>query len=64
MGAGAGTAMYGPEEVLKGLQWPWGTDYVKYEKNPVLDETDLPEGGSRTGFRDSKMWPGQCPGRG
>ncbi|WP_304975441.1 hypothetical protein [uncultured Acetatifactor sp.] len=56
--------MYGPEEVLKGLQWPWGTDYVKYEKNPVLDETDLPEGGSRTGFRDSKMWPGQCPGRG
>ena len=24
-----------------------GTDYEKYEKNPVLDESDLPEGCSR-----------------
>jgi len=33
-----------------------GADYVKYEKNPVLDEKDLPEGGSRYDFRDPKMW--------
>ena len=31
-----------------------GMDYVKYEKNPVLDEKDLPEGGSRLDFRDQK----------
>lgn len=33
-----------------------GTDYEKYEKNPVLDEKDLPEGCSRNDFRDPKMW--------
>lgn len=33
-----------------------GIDYEKYEKNPVLDESDLPEGGSRVDFRDPKMW--------
>ena len=33
-----------------------GTDYEKYEGNPVLDEKDLPEGGSRIDFRDPKMW--------
>lgn len=33
-----------------------GTDYVKYEKNPVLDQKDIPEGGSRYDFRDPKMW--------
>ncbi len=33
-----------------------GTDYEKYEKNPVLDEKDLPEGASRYDFRDPKMW--------
>ncbi len=33
-----------------------GTDYEKYEKNPVLDETDLPEGASKYDFRDPKMW--------
>lgn len=33
-----------------------GIDYEKYEKNPVLDETDLPEGSSRYDFRDPKMW--------
>ena len=33
-----------------------GTDYEKYEMNPVLDEKDLPEGGSRFDFRDPKMW--------
>lgn len=33
-----------------------GIDYVKYEKNPVLDEKDIPEGGSICDFRDPKMW--------
>lgn len=33
-----------------------GLDYEKYEKNPVLDERDLPEGCSRFDFRDPKMW--------
>ena len=33
-----------------------GMDYVKYGKNPVLDERDLPEGGSRLDFRDPKIW--------
>ena len=32
------------------------TDYVKYPGNPVLDENDLPEGGSRFDFRDPKIW--------
>lgn len=33
-----------------------GIDYEKYEKNPVLDGDDLPEGCSRMDFRDPKMW--------
>lgn len=33
-----------------------GIDYEKYEKNPVLDDDDLPEGCSRVDFRDPKMW--------
>lgn len=33
-----------------------GINYEKYENNPVLDEKDLPEGGSRVDFRDPKMW--------
>lgn len=33
-----------------------GMDYEKYEKNPVLDESDLPEGCSRFDFRDPKIW--------
>ncbi len=33
-----------------------GVDYVKYEKNPVLDEKDIPQGSSRYDFRDPKMW--------
>lgn len=33
-----------------------GIDYEKYEHNPVLDEKDLPEGGSRFDFRDPKIW--------
>ena len=33
-----------------------GIDYEKYENNPVLDEKDLPEGGSRFDFRDPKVF--------
>lgn len=33
-----------------------GTDYEKYEGNPVLTERDLPEGGSAEDFRDPKIW--------
>ncbi len=33
-----------------------GMDYEKYEKNPVLDENDLPDGCSRNDFRDPKIW--------
>ena len=33
-----------------------GVDYVKYEKNPVLNEKDIPQGSSRFDFRDPKMW--------
>lgn len=35
-----------------------GLDYEKCEKNPVLDGADLPEGCSKTDFRDPKMWQG------
>lgn len=33
-----------------------GVDYEKYEGNPVIDGEDLPEGFSRTDFRDPKVW--------
>ena len=33
-----------------------GINYEKYEGNPVLDEKDLPEGGSAIDFRDPKIW--------
>ena len=35
-----------------------GTDYVKYELNPVITglNGELPEGGSRYAFRDPKIW--------
>ena len=33
-----------------------GLNYEKYEQNPVLDEKDLPPGGSRVDFRDPKIW--------
>lgn len=33
-----------------------GTDYVKYDKNPVLGADDVPEGGSREDFRDPRIW--------
>ena len=34
-----------------------GSNYVKFEHNPVLDETDLPEGLSPYDFRDPHIWP-------
>ena len=33
-----------------------GVNYEKYEGNPVLDVSDLPEGGSELDFRDPKLW--------
>ena len=33
-----------------------GLDYEKYEKNPAIDEKNLPEGASRYDFRDPKLW--------
>ena len=33
-----------------------GLDYEKYEQNPVLDDTDIPEGSSRFDFRDPRIW--------
>lgn len=33
-----------------------GQNYHKYEKNPVIDVEDLPEGMSRHDFRDPKIW--------
>ena len=33
-----------------------GLDYQKYEKNPVLDEKNLPQGASKFGFCDPKVW--------
>lgn len=33
-----------------------GMDYEKYRHNPVLDQSDLPENGSRNDFRDPKIW--------
>ena len=36
-----------------------GVDYVKYEGNPVIDESLLPEGASPRHFRDPKIWRDQ-----
>ena len=33
-----------------------GVDYEKYENNPVIDHTIVPEGGSSIDFRDPKIW--------
>jgi len=33
-----------------------GVDYEKWPDNPVLDASDLPEGGSTVDFRDPKVW--------
>ena len=33
-----------------------GTDYEKYEGNPVLTERDVPKGDSKSDFRDPKLW--------
>jgi beta-fructofuranosidase len=33
-----------------------GVDYEKYDGNPILDATDLPEGASILDFRDPKIW--------
>ena len=36
-----------------------GVDYEKLENNPVLTDADLPEGASKTDFRDPKVWLGK-----
>ena len=33
-----------------------GVDYEKYEGNPVIDASQVPEGGSSEDFRDPKIW--------
>jgi len=33
-----------------------GVDYEKYDHNPVIDASSLPEGGSSHDFRDPKIW--------
>ena len=33
-----------------------GTDYTKYENNPVITTELVPEGGSKIDFRDPKIW--------
>lgn len=33
-----------------------GVNYEKWGNNPVLDEKDLPDGGSTVDFRDPKLW--------
>ncbi|MCM1088867.1 MAG: glycoside hydrolase family 32 protein [Muribaculaceae bacterium] len=33
-----------------------GMDYEKYPSNPVIDQSSLPENGSRYDFRDPKIW--------
>lgn len=33
-----------------------GVDYEKYQGNPILDASDLPEGASNLDFRDPKIW--------
>lgn len=35
-----------------------GTDYVKYEANPVIATSQIPEGYSILDFRDPKIWQG------
>ena len=34
-----------------------GKDYEKFEKNPVIDSSVLPEGFDAANFRDPKIWP-------
>lgn len=33
-----------------------GTEYEKYENNPVITTASVPEGGSKIDFRDPKIW--------
>ena len=35
---------------------PGGTEYVKYEKNPVITQEDLPDGADPYEFRDPYLW--------
>ena len=37
-----------------------GTEYEKYEQNPVITTEVVPEGGSKVDFRDPKIWQERC----
>lgn len=39
-----------------------GVDYLKYEGNPVIDGSMLPEGAAASDFRDPKIFPGRDGG--
>ena len=50
-----------PDGTKKGVQTQCiaigdGLNYEKYEHNPVIDESQLPEDGDRYEFRDPKIW--------
>ena len=50
-----------PDGTKKGVQTQCvaigdGVNYEKYEGNPVIDESQLPEGGDRFEFRDPRIW--------
>ena len=38
------------------IRKPGGSEYAKYEGNPVISESDIPEGGDPYEFRDPYMW--------
>ena len=46
----------GDEVQTQCLAFGDGVNYEKYEGNPVIDGSLLPEGGSRRDFRDPKIW--------
>lgn len=50
-----------PDGTRKGVQTQCiaigdGVNYEKYEGNPVINESQLPEGGDRFEFRDPRIW--------
>jgi len=61
MYTGVGAGERKPDGTLADLQVQClalgdGRDYVKYEGNPVIDASSLPEGCSSEHFRDPKLW--------
>lgn len=56
MYTGVGKTDEGGEIQTQCLAFGDGTDYEKYEGNPVIGADMLPEGGSPVHFRDPKIW--------